>query len=82
MENRIFGYELCLDMFNCSIEIISSEDMIAEYAEQICKKIDMKRYGDPIIKWFGSGDVQGYSLVQLIETRSIVGHFSEKHKAV
>jgi len=41
----------------------------------------MKRYGEPIIPHFGHEDpiTAGYSMVQLIETSSITGHFSE-HK--
>ena len=75
--NKTFGYELCLDLYNCDNKIISSKKKLEEYADVLCKKIDMKKYGKAIVPWFGSGDVQGYSLVQLIETSSIVGHFSE-----
>jgi S-adenosylmethionine/arginine decarboxylase-like enzyme len=38
----------------------------------------MTRYGDAQINRFGSGDKEGYSMFQLIETSNISGHFSEE----
>jgi len=77
-----FGQELILDLFDCDLEIISSKKKIAEYAETLCKKIKMIAYGKPLIPYFGEKKphTKGYSLVQLIETSSITGHFSEHWK--
>lgn len=43
----------------------------------------MKRYGEPLIPHFGHENpiTSGYSMVQLIETSSITGHFSEYKKS-
>jgi S-adenosylmethionine/arginine decarboxylase-like enzyme len=38
----------------------------------------MKAYGSPIIKLFGEGNKSGYTLVQLIETSNITGHFCDE----
>ena len=40
----------------------------------------MTAFGDPLIAHFGGADpdAAGYSLVQLIETSSIVAHFAER----
>jgi S-adenosylmethionine/arginine decarboxylase-like enzyme len=38
----------------------------------------MKAYGEPIIQRFGEGNKMGYTLVQLIETSNITGHFCEQ----
>jgi S-adenosylmethionine/arginine decarboxylase-like enzyme len=81
MEKEAFGYELCVDMFHCNPKTIRSKKKLIEYVNKLCKLIKMKKYGKAIVPWFGTGDVQGYSLVQLIETSSIVGHFSEKHNS-
>ena len=45
----------------------------------LCRRIRMKRYGEPILEHFGHKIplTSGYSLVQLIETSSIIAHFSE-----
>ena len=56
----------------------SSKDHITQFAVDLAKHIDMKRYGEPQVVFFGDEPkVQGYSLVQLIETSMISGHFAE-----
>jgi S-adenosylmethionine/arginine decarboxylase-like enzyme len=42
------------------------------------KKIDMVPYGEPQVVMFGTGNKKGYTLVQLIETSNITGHFVEE----
>lgn len=37
----------------------------------------MKAYGRPQVIHFGSGNKAGYTLVQLIETSNITGHFCD-----
>jgi S-adenosylmethionine decarboxylase len=80
---KIFGKELVIDLFDCDIEIISSKKKLKEFIVKICQLIKMKRYGEPFIEKFGlSKDFTvGYSIVQLIETSSITGHFSEFWKS-
>jgi S-adenosylmethionine decarboxylase len=77
-----FGVELILNLSNCDIDIITSAEKLTEYAQQLCKVIDMIPYGDPFVERFGLNHPKtaGYTLVQLIETSSIVGHFSEEWK--
>jgi hypothetical protein len=41
----------------------------------------MKRYGNCQIVHFGEGKVAGYSMVQLIETSLISGHFANESNA-
>jgi S-adenosylmethionine/arginine decarboxylase-like enzyme len=79
---KIYGKELILDLYNCDLEIISSKKKIQEFSDKLCQLIKMKKYGRAIIERFGLGKdfTSGFSLVQLIETSSIVGHFSEKWK--
>ncbi len=75
----LYGMELILNLHDCALEIISSQKRIKEYAQTLCKIIEMKPYGKPIVPYFGENELftKGYSLVQLIETSSITGHFSE-----
>ncbi|MBI4120717.1 MAG: S-adenosylmethionine decarboxylase [Parcubacteria group bacterium] len=74
-----FGVELVLDLFGCDPEAISSKERITAYARELCNLIEMKPFGEPFVEKFGFGKdfTAGYSLVQLIETSSITGHFSE-----
>jgi S-adenosylmethionine decarboxylase len=75
-----FGMELILNLADCDINIITSAGKLTEYSQQLCKVIDMIPYGDPFVERFGLNHPKtaGYTLVQLIETSSIVGHFSEE----
>ena len=78
-EKKIYGMELILDIDSCDLKIIKSKEKILEFSKKICKIIQMKPYKKPFIARFGFGKdfTAGYSLVQLIETSSITGHFSE-----
>lgn len=78
-KSKIYGKELILDLYNCDPKIIRSKKKILEYSNKICNLIRMKKYGKPLIERFALDNphVAGYSLVQLIETSSITGHFSE-----
>ncbi len=80
MKKRVtFGFELVMDLHGCDIRVMSSRKKLKEYIDKLCKLIDMKKFGKPFIPYFGvnSPHTKGYSLVQLIETSSITGHFSE-----
>lgn len=76
----VYGIELVLDLEGCLPHVIGSRDTLAEFAERMVKVIDMTAYGEPILEHFGHGDpiISGWTLVQLIETSSIVGHFSDQ----
>ncbi|MBL7081752.1 MAG: S-adenosylmethionine decarboxylase [Candidatus Omnitrophica bacterium] len=79
MKKKVYGMELILDLEGCRPEMISSKKKIEEFVNKLCRLIKMQKYGKPFIErfGFGKGYTAGYSLVQLIETSSIVAHFSE-----
>ena len=71
-----FGYHLMLDCSGCSG--IDSRENIYNFTKELIKEIDMVAHGEPIIEYLLSGDPkQGFSLMQLITTSNIVGHFME-----
>lgn len=76
---KIYGMELILDLYDCRSANIRSKKKILEYSNKLCNLIKVKKYGKPIVKRFAlhSERAAGYSLVQLIETSLISGHFSE-----
>ena len=82
MKNKIYGYELIMDLYGCDINIISSKKKLQEYTDKLCELIKMEKYGKALIPYFGKNKeyTKGYSLVQLIETSSITGHFSDNWK--
>ena len=72
-----WGISSSIDVKNCDPKLIRSKEAIHDYIIELCKVIDMKRYGEPQIVHFGDADaVAGYSMTQLIETSLISGHFA------
>ena len=78
-KKSIYGMELILDLYDCDPKVLASRKKLQEFVIKICRLIKMKRYGKPFVARFGFGKdfTAGYSLVQLIESSSISGHFSE-----
>ena len=71
-----FGYHLMLDCSGC--KNIDSRDNIYAFIKDLVKRIDMVAHNEPIIEYLLPGDPkQGYSLMQLITTSNICGHFME-----
>ena len=79
MKKKIYGYELILSLHGCSRKVLTSKKKLQQYANKLCKLIKMQKYGPTILHYFGENAdfTKGYSLVQLIETSSITGHFSD-----
>lgn len=72
-----WGLLTSLDLYNCNPETIRSAEKIKQYTEELCDLIEMKRFGECQVVHFGEDErVQGYSMVQLIETSLISGHFA------
>lgn len=82
--NDQFGQELTLDLYGCDLQKISDAGGIRQFVIKLCAEvIMMKRFGEPLIAHFGHDNpiTSGYSLVQLIETSAVTGHFSEYKQA-
>lgn len=72
-----WGYHLMLDCSQCN-DGIKSRDNIYNFVKELVQEIDMTAHGEPVIEFLLPGDPkEGYSLMQLITTSSIVGHFIE-----
>ena len=78
-----WGLLTSIDLFNCNPETLRDGEAIKNYLIKLCKLIDMKRFGEPVVVRFGRDlRVQGYSAFQLIETSCISGHFAEDSNSV
>ena len=75
-EGKAWGLSTAVDLQDCRPETIRDRDHIEAYVIALCKLIGMKRYGDCQVVHFGDGRVAGYSMIQLIETSLISGHFA------
>jgi len=78
-DDEYWGYHLILDCKACDVEKVKCPEHIRAFVKALVKDIDMKAYGEPMIENFASHNpiVAGYSLLQLIETSSITGHFAD-----
>lgn len=76
-----WGYHLMLDCANCNHGRITSKENIIAFAKELVKKIDMVAYGEPQVVHFGTGNKEGYTLIQLIETSNISGHFVNENNS-
>jgi len=77
-KENAWGLLSSIDIYDCDPEKIKSKEAIVEYVSRLCQLIDMKQYGEPIVVHFGKGQTEGFSLVQLIETSLISGHFANE----
>lgn len=72
-----WGISCTVDVKNCNPDSIRNPGVINDYVVQLCDLIDMKRFGECKVVHFGEDEkVAGYSMVQLIETSLISGHFA------
>ena len=72
-----WGLLTSLDIYECHPAIIRDADAIKRYVVELCDLIEMKRFGECQVVHFGEDErVSGYSMVQLIETSLISGHFA------
>lgn len=78
---EFWGWHLLLDIKACEKELIVDEDNHRAFLKALVERIDMVAYGEPVIKHFATHDPEkaGYSIVQLIETSNITGHFVDKN---
>lgn len=79
MKKKIYGYELVMDLYGCDKRVLTSKRKLQQYTDKLCNLIKMKKHGKTLLPYFGEKEAftKGYSLVQLIETSSITGHFSD-----
>jgi len=82
--NDQYGQELTVDIYGCDAAKIADGKHIKDYVIKLCDEvIKMKRFGPVTVEHFGHENpiTAGYSMVQLIETSCVSGHFSEYKKS-
>ena len=73
----MWGYHLTVDCAGCN-ESIKNQETLRQFADEMVRTLGMRAYGTPVIVRFGDDPkVSGYTLVQLIETSDITGHFCD-----
>lgn len=75
--NKCWGLSTAIDLHACRPDLIRDAEKIKEFTIQLCDLLKVKRFGECIVVNFGEHEeIEGYSLVQLIETSLISGHFA------
>ncbi len=72
-----WGRSASIDLHGCNRDLIRDPQVLSRFVKQACRVLKMKRVGSPEIKRFGHGQLRGYSLMQFIETSTVVAHFDE-----
>ena len=75
-----WGWSTSVDLKRCNDKIKDKDDL-KDYVYQVCDLIDMKRFGECQVYKFGTGNKAGYSMLQLIETSNITGHFCDDNNS-
>jgi len=73
---KAWGLCTAVDLQDCNPDLIRDADHIKRYVVELCELIGMNRFGECQVVDFGEGRVAGYSMVQLISTSLISGHFA------
>ncbi|MBU0470362.1 MAG: S-adenosylmethionine decarboxylase [Nanoarchaeota archaeon] len=73
-----WGRSASIDLHGCNHNLIKNPKEIKKFVCAIVKELKMKRVGPPKIKRFGHGKLRGYSMMQFIETSTIISHFDEQ----
>mgnify|MGYP001573844853 FL=1 len=72
-----WGRSASVDLHHCDPKLVKSPAAIRRFVRQLTKELKMHRVGPTEIKRFGHGKLRGYSMMQFIETSTIIAHFDE-----
>src|SRR5680860_27122 len=76
-DTNAWGLLTSVDLYECNPKTIRDAAAIKRYVDELCELIEMKQFGETQVVHFGEDEkVAGYSMVQLIETSLISGHFA------
>src|SRR5215203_6752141 len=75
----MWGRHLVLDCSSCDRQAVRDPEAIRAFCADLIPSIGMVAYGDPVLAHFATHlpEAAGYSLVQLIETSAVTGHFCD-----
>lgn len=79
---QLWGWHSSFNVSQCDLNKITDRDNIYNFNKRLVQDIDMEAYGEPEIVYFGNGDKSGWTLLQMISTSNICGHFVDEYKAL
>ena len=80
IKNGSWGILTSIDLHSCNAGTIRDAEKIKAFVYELCRRIEVERYGECTVVHFADHDenVAGFSMVQLIETSLVSGHFANK----
>jgi S-adenosylmethionine/arginine decarboxylase-like enzyme len=76
-KNKSWGIITNIDLHSCDSNSIRDAKEIEKFVIELCDFIKAKRFGECTVVHFGEKEsIQGFSMVQLIETSIVSGHFA------
>ncbi|HXD08870.1 MAG TPA: S-adenosylmethionine decarboxylase [Anaerolineales bacterium] len=82
-ETDYWGVSSSIDLYECDLALMQNADVIREFVKILCDRINMRRYGETQVVFFGDEPrVQGFSMTQLIETSLISAHFADASRTI
>jgi S-adenosylmethionine/arginine decarboxylase-like enzyme len=81
--NEYWGVSSRIDLYECDLGLMQNAEIIREFVRILCDRIQMRRYGETQVVFFGDDPrVTGFSMTQLIETSLISAHFADASCAI
>src|SRR5512138_2504331 len=81
--SEYWGISSSIDLYDCNLGLMQDADAIREFVKVLCERIQMRRYGETQVVYFGDDPrVTGFSMTQLIETSLISAHFADASCAI
>ncbi len=75
---KSWGLLASINLYGCDQVKINDPETIKNFVLALCQAIGMKTHGPTYVEKFAEGDLEGYSLMQFIETSTITAHFDDK----
>ena len=79
---EVFGWDLAVDAAECNPLKIKDAEHIKSFVKDLVEQIQMVSFGECIVVKFGEGKLEGYSVVQLIQTSCITCHFQDANDSM
>ena len=77
-DNNSWGITTSVDLRSCNPSFIRDASYIKKFTIDLCELLNVKRIGEcKLIQYGAKKEIQGYSMIQLIDTSLISGHFAE-----
>jgi S-adenosylmethionine/arginine decarboxylase-like enzyme len=84
----MWGFHLILDVGGCDVDAMKSESTIRAFLDELLERTKMNPLGEPIFKFIPPTPetlekrIDGFSVVQVITTSSVVMHFVDSERAI